>query len=276
MEYSSDSTSGLSVPSARNLNAHDVLMVEAVLTENDPADRPYNDQCVAMMLVCYKYDPEGDAPDAKVIQPPQIDGTDKWPGLLVSEFERYVEVFDHPVDPLPPGTSFSGGSVPLITAGSEVAVTFTVSGITDPVTAVRLDFTDFTHAFPSDVAMILVGPGGQGGLVFSGGATDASTNVDFTITDYTGSSPWPSSGVLSAGTYRGRNRSVSQSLGSRTFTTAPTISGVNPTPGSESYADFSDFNGVDPNGTWTLYIGDFSGADDGSIGNVSLTIGHQK
>ena len=60
----------------------------------------------------------------------------------------------------------------------------TVSGVTNPVTKVTVSLTGFNHTFPSDVDMMVVGPGGQKFILVSDviGGTDAVA-INWTLDD---------------------------------------------------------------------------------------------
>lgn len=140
----------------------------------------------------------------------------------------------------------------------------TVSGVAGTVVGIRMSLNGFTHTFPSDVDMLLVGPGGQKYTPFSdvGGSADVS-NITFHLED--GAPAVPTS--LVAGTFRPSN------LGATDRFPAPAPAGpyeVPPTAGSATFA--SVFGGSNPNGTWSLYVVDDAGADVGSLsGGWALT-----
>lgn len=164
---------------------------------------------------------------------------------------------------------FSGGSLTTPT-GTTTSKTFAVSGITEPVLRVSVYFDNFVHDNPSELAMLLVGPGGQGALLFNGGMDTATPSVDFTISS-SGPLSWPTTGgsLVSQG-YHGEN--LYSQVGARTFTGgAPTISTLNPTGTVDRVVDFTPFIDIAANGTWTLYVVS-AGAGTGSIGDIILQI----
>jgi subtilisin-like proprotein convertase family protein len=135
--------------------------------------------------------------------------------------------------------------------------TINISGVTGTVSKVTAKLTGFSHTFPSDVDILLVGPGGQKIILMSdvGGGTDA-VNANITFDD---SAPAIGAAVV-AGTFR------------------PTNSGTGdlfpaPAPAAPYGSALSAYNGVSPNGTWRLYVVDDAGTDVGSIaGGWSLNI----
>lgn len=127
--------------------------------------------------------------------------------------------------------------------------TINVAGVTGTVTKVTLLLDNFSHTFPGDVDIVLVGPGGQRVLLMSdvGGGTDA-VNADLTFDD---AGPAIGATVIT-GTFRPTN-----SLTGDLF----------PAPGPVAPFDslLAVFNGVNPNGTWSLFVVDDAGTDAGSI-----------
>jgi subtilisin-like proprotein convertase family protein len=128
----------------------------------------------------------------------------------------------------------------------------TVAGVVGTVSKVTAKVRGLSHTFPGDVDMLLVGPGGQKMLLMSdvGGGTDA---VNTTIAFDDAAATFIGAPVIS-GTFRPTN--------SGTGDTFPAPAPAGP------YADpqlLSVFNGVNPNGTWSLYVVDDAGADAGSI-----------
>jgi subtilisin-like proprotein convertase family protein len=137
--------------------------------------------------------------------------------------------------------------------------TVSVSGITGTVSKVTVDLTNFNHTFPGDVDVLLAGPGGQKILLMSdaGGGTDA-VNVNLTFDDAAAAI----GATVVSGTFRPTN------IGTGDLFPAPAPVGPYPDPQL-----LSVFNGLDPNGTWSLYAVDDAGADVGNInGGWSLNI----
>lgn len=132
-----------------------------------------------------------------------------------------------------------------------------VSGLTGTVSKVTATLNGLTHTFPGDIDAVLVGPGGQRVILMSdaGGGTDI-VGVNLTFEDGRPALP----GILVSGTF------------------APTNIGTGDVfPSGGPVAPFagvlSAFNGVNPNGTWNLFVVDDAGGDIGSYaGGWSLTI----
>jgi hypothetical protein len=138
-----------------------------------------------------------------------------------------------------------------------------VSGLPTQTIDVNASISGFSHGFPSDVRILLVGPQGQSAELFheAGGSTSVS-NVDLTFDDAAADTiPDP----IVSGTYK-----PTQVLGS---CLPPNIDYPTPAPANPYGMDLAGFNGTDPNGTWNLYVVDDIHVDGGSIeGGWSLDI----
>jgi hypothetical protein len=150
-----------------------------------------------------------------------------------------------------------------------------VSGVTGTVTKVTATLHGFEHSFPQDVDVLLVGPQGQTSYLMSdvGDSSGAERSpADFTFDD--SATPIPCLGPtdrLQGGTYAPANDPVSPPYD---CTIDPDVFPA-PAPAGPYGAALSVFNGVDPNGTWSLYVVDDEGEDFGSIGggwSLDLTI----
>ena len=153
-----------------------------------------------------------------------------------------------------------------IAPSSPYPSTINVAGIAGTVSNVRVALTGFSHTFPGDVDMLLVGPGGQKFIIMSdiGGTIDA-INLNITFDD---SAATLLPGTLVSGTFRPTNS------GSGDTFPAPAPAAPYQSPATAGTATFASvFNGLNPNGTWSLYVVDDAGVDAGSIsGGWSLTI----
>lgn len=141
-------------------------------------------------------------------------------------------------------------------------------GLTGSLTNVRVTLKNFSHTFPSDVDVLLVGPGGQKFIVLSDviGGTDA-VNVTWTLDD-AGATLVPTTGTPVSGTFRPTN------IGTGDVFPAPAPPAPYENPATAGAATFASvFNGTDPNGTWSLYVVDDAGIDSGTIaGGWELTL----
>ncbi len=131
--------------------------------------------------------------------------------------------------------------------------TINVAGVVGTVSKVTATLKGLSHTFPADVDILLVGPGGQKLLLMSdaGGGTDA-VNTTITFDDTAAANI---GATVVSGTFRPTNLGAAADV-----FPAPAPAGPNPNPQL-----LSVFNGVNPNGTWSLFVVDDVGGDAGSI-----------
>lgn len=126
-----------------------------------------------------------------------------------------------------------------------------VSGLTNPITKVTVTLNGLNHTYPGDIDVLLVGPHGQTTLLMAdAGAGHAINGVALTFDD-AATAALPYSGQIVSGTYQ------------PTAFVLDTFS--SPAPAGPFGDSLSGFRGVDPNGTWSLYIEDFAGGDVGYL-----------
>lgn len=163
---------------------------------------------------------------------------------------------------IPSATNTAGESSPYPS-------NITVSGLTGTVSKVTVTLNNLTHAFATDMDMLLVGPGGQKFIILSDAIrSGAVTAATYTLDD-AAATLMPSSGPPASGTYRPANYSTGDTF------PAPAPAGPYETPASAGTATFASvFNGTNPNGTWSLYVvDDFRSLDNGTLaGGWSVTI----
>lgn len=157
-----------------------------------------------------------------------------------------------------PGPTSSSGTGPASPYPSNIAV----SGMPGLVTSVSVTFHGLNHESLGDIDALLVAPNGANIVVFSD--TDpatAATSADLTFADE--GATLPSSGNVVSGTYQPTNSDIG---GPDSFPA--------PAPAPSDEARLIDaFSGIDPNGTWSLYVVDDAVGDSGSMaGGWSLTI----
>jgi subtilisin-like proprotein convertase family protein len=138
--------------------------------------------------------------------------------------------------------------------------TINVSGLTGTITKVTVTLNNYTHPFPDDVDVLLVSPTGESAIIMSdaGGSTCANCPVTLTLDD-AAATQLPNSNIptpLASGTFRPAD-----------FTSTPADAwpAPAPTPPAAGSAALSAFNGIDPNGTWSLYVVDDTVANAGAI-----------
>ncbi|TDE95979.1 PKD domain-containing protein [Occultella glacieicola] len=136
------------------------------------------------------------------------------------------------------------------------------------LTDVDVTLHGVTHGILNDMDVLLVAPGGSNLVIMSdiGGsaALASASNAELTLSD--GGAPFPASGQVGSGTYAPTDVDVGETVAD---TFAP---GGGPAPSTN--ATFADaFGGLDPNGTWSLYVIDDTDGDTGTIaGGWSLTL----
>jgi len=141
------------------------------------------------------------------------------------------------------------------------------------VGTVTVTLHGFNHSFPSDVDMLLVAPGGQMLVLMSDAYAGEITKipVDVVFDDRASMAiPQLNSNVpLPGGTYKPTAYS-----GRAPTLNSPAPPAPYPIPAPEGTSSFvSSFDGIDPNGTWSLYIQDNVGGDFGAVnGGWSITI----
>ncbi len=130
-----------------------------------------------------------------------------------------------------------------------------VSNVTGFVSGVTVTLSNMSHSYPHDVAMLLVGPDGQSVALMVNAAANALAGMidDTIILDQTASNALPASGEIVSGTYRPADYTPSYS-----FSNAPA---------GPYTTNLGVFNGISPNGVWTLYAYDTAQGDAGGISN---------
>jgi uncharacterized repeat protein (TIGR01451 family) len=133
-----------------------------------------------------------------------------------------------------------------------------VSGVAGQVGKVTTTLLGFTHTYVHDISALLVGPTGARTLLMSHAAPDYfAQNIDLTFDDQA-SSPLP----FASGGGSGLPTSSWQPTA---YAPSPVLS--NPAPAGPYTAALATFGGLNPTGTWSLYILDDSDGDIGVITN---------
>ncbi|MBV9210673.1 MAG: hypothetical protein JOZ52_08595 [Acidobacteria bacterium] len=150
--------------------------------------------------------------------------------------------------------------------------TITVSGLTGNIPntpgSIKVTLNNFTHTFPDDVGIVLVGPTGLGFLLQDGAGDDPDVSTTYTLSD-DGADFLPDDLAWGPGTYKPTayfSTDVFPAPGPGAVYDIP-----GPIDGSATFA--SVFGGTNPNGVWSLYVVDFVEEDGGFItGGWSLEI----
>jgi len=133
--------------------------------------------------------------------------------------------------------------------------TIEVSGLAGQVSHLRVGIHGMTHPFPDDLDVLLVAPNGRGAVLMSdagGGSRVQAIDVTF---DDNASAALPDGGPMASGSYRLSNYEGA----SDDFTDLA--------PSGPYVTALGDLNGVDPNGTWSLFVIDDFFLDGGNIGS---------
>ena len=138
--------------------------------------------------------------------------------------------------------------------------TITVSGVTGPLTKLVVQLNGISHRFPDDLDVILVGPNGLPVMLMSdAGGGNALNNVTLSLDD-AAANFLPDAGVITNGAYRPTNYGLTDAT-------------VPPAPAGPYGSSLSLFNGMDPNGVWSLYVIDDNTLDGGAFaGGWSLSV----
>lgn len=153
-------------------------------------------------------------------------------------------------------TTFSNTTaitIPESGQASPYPASLAVSGLAGPVTSVQVVLHGVTHSALSDVDVMVVAPSGENLVVLSdaGDGSTTASNATLIFDDAAaGSIP---TGPVSTGTYRPTNSGGSDAFPSP----APAPSSATTLAGA--------FTGINPNGSWQLFIVDDASADTGSI-----------
>jgi subtilisin-like proprotein convertase family protein len=140
-------------------------------------------------------------------------------------------------------------------------------GLSGAISSVSITLHGFSHTFPSDVVLLLVGPGGETFFPINRvGGGDPVSNLEITLSDDAGSQvPF----TLVSGTFKPTAR-----IGDVTTLPPPAPAGPHPTPLPVGIDTFeSVFGGRNASGVWSLYAVDPFIGDGGSIsGGWSITV----
>jgi hypothetical protein len=174
-------------------------------------------------------------------------------------------------------TFTNAGAIAMTDGGNSVPYpsSIDVSGLSGPVTDLAVTLNDFSHTGPNDVGGVLVAPGGQGLTLFDcvGGSDIPVSDVTFTLTDLA-STNLPNDTGWGSGSFRATNYC---DFTSNYPPPGPGTAHANPGPAAGGTATFgSTFGGIDPNGTWRLFVRDFNfpngtGGDIGAGWSLAVT-----
>jgi hypothetical protein len=152
--------------------------------------------------------------------------------------------------------------------------TIAVSGVTGTIPStpgsLKVTLNNFSHTFPDDMGLVLVGPTGAALLLQDGAGDNPDiTGVTYTLSD-DGAAQLPNLTAWTAGTYKPTGFYAGDSFPAP----GPLTVYSHPGPAGGGTATFTSvFGGTNPNGNWNLYVRDFATGDGGSFaGGWSLEI----
>lgn len=151
----------------------------------------------------------------------------------------------------PPG---SGGSVVILDnqPGSPYPSTASISNLTGTIAKVTVKLNGLSHTFPDDLDIALVGPGGQAVRLMSDAGGGGNINGLSLTFDQAAASTLSNGGQLASGVFRPTNYGTTDAF--------PT-----PAPAGNYGTNLGVFNGLPPNGNWSLFIVDDGVDDVGSL-----------
>ena len=171
----------------------------------------------------------------------------------------------------PPGNGtdvFANPSNIVISASSAASPypsTINVSGEVGVITNLTVTLHGMSHTDPQNVNVLLVGPGGQAVVLMSDAVGGyPMTNLTFTLSDQA-YYPLPANSPMADGTFQPVDYAPNH--------TNPPWAFPGPAPAPPFATNLGTFDGLSPNGTWSLYLSD-GGADAGGqiAGGWSLAI----
>jgi len=150
-----------------------------------------------------------------------------------------------------------------------------VSGYSGTITGAALTLNGFTDADPQTTVMLLVGPGGNNIVPWDniGGASPVN-NISFTLADSAGSSnSIPTPPVTGETYYPTAQIGTPPAFPAGTPPwSPPTTISLGPPPGQSGQTFTSAFNGINPNGYWSLFLYNSAGSTATSVGSWCVTL----
>src|SRR5438552_11320661 len=144
-------------------------------------------------------------------------------------------------------------SIPDSSIGSPYPSKIPVANLPTNPSKVTVTLSGISHTYPDDVDVLLVGPGGQKVVLMSDAGGDVGINNVTLIFDDAAASNLPDGSAIGSGTYKPTDFVIGDIFPS-------------PAPAGPYGTALAVFNGLNPNGTWSLYVLDDEAGDSGSIG----------
>lgn len=164
-----------------------------------------------------------------------------------------------------------------ITINNELAATpypsvINVANLGGTITKVTVTLTNFTHTFPDDVDVLLISPSGERVMLMSdAGDRFPVSNLALGFSS-TATNPLPDTTQLFSRVYVPNNYAAPGQNTSDTFPLpAPQVVPITD-PFPYTNTSLAIFNGINPNGPWSLFVVDDTAGEIGSIGGWYLSI----
>jgi hypothetical protein len=194
--------------------------------------------------------------------------------LLVAAPAAHAVTFSNPA----PVTINDAGTGDVPAAATPYPSSISVSGVTGFPSSVGVTLHGFSHACPTDVDMMLVDPLGRGAILMSD-AGDCSSNprgsIELSFQEGLGQIPCIPTGsleTLQGGAYAPTNRSPSDADACDAIGPNPSDVFNSPAPQGLTLPHLNSL-GIQPNGSWQLYVMDQYNGDSGGIaGGWTLSI----
>lgn len=151
----------------------------------------------------------------------------------------------------------AGVAIPTSGSGTPYPSTIAVAGLTGRIQTLTVTLTGLTHTWAGDMDILLVGPGGQKVMIMSDAGNGNPASGNYTFSDLAAAAM--TTGPIPAGTYRPTDIAPGETM-------------AGPAPAGPYGTLLSVFNGLTPNGTWSLYIQDDVGGISGNLTAWNLTI----
>ena len=144
-------------------------------------------------------------------------------------------------------------TIPRVGLSDPYPSTLNVAGFTTAVASVRVTLTNLNHSFSDDLDILLVGPNGRAVILMSDAGGEFPLNSAAFVFDDNAPGALADNGPLINGLVRPSNYGLDPDL-------FPP-----PAPAGPYETRLSVFNGIDPNGSWSLYIVDDADKDAGTL-----------
>jgi hypothetical protein len=155
--------------------------------------------------------------------------------------------------------------ISAFSAATPYPSTIDVSGEVGTITKLTVTLQGMSDANPRAVNVLLVGPGGEAVVLMSHTVgTYPMTDLTFTLSDQA-YYPLPINSPMADGTFQPTDYAPNH--------TGSPFAFPSPAPAPPFTTTLGTFNGLSPNGTWSLYVSDGAAGDSGQIaGGWSLAI----